>query len=269
MYRRTIVGKFLVVLGLFLTLVAGASGLASYQSSSDYTAEMGTGLGVGASPATASTPAHQTTIRQADPRPTTLPMLDLPAVREEETLGLSSPPAANEFPRLAADPEVAYERLWFPERLVIPSIGVDAPVVQISYEEVEFGGKLYRQWGVPETYAAGWHRSSATLGLAGNTVFNGHHNTKGEIFRDLENLQIGDRIMIRSGDQTFAYSVMLKLIVPERDQPLETRIANARWIQSTPDERLTLVSCWPYITNTHRIIVVATPTALEAREGVE
>jgi len=128
---------------------------------------------------------------------------------------------------------------------------------------------FYRQWGVPETYAAGWHRSSAPLGLAGNTVLNGHHNFKGEIFRDLEDLQVGDRIMIRSGDQTFAYAVMLKLIVPERDQPLETRIANARWIQSTLDERLTLVSCWPYTTNSHRIIVVATPTALDAKEGVQ
>jgi LPXTG-site transpeptidase (sortase) family protein len=37
------------------------------------------------------------------------------------------------------------------------------------------------------------------------------------------------------------------------------RQANARWIGPFNDERLTLVTCWPYTNNTHRVIVVAKP----------
>jgi sortase A len=40
----------------------------------------------------------------------------------------------------------------------------------------------------------------------------------------------------------------------------EKRLENARWIGPFPDERLTLVTCWPYTNNTHRVIVIAKPT---------
>ena len=39
------------------------------------------------------------------------------------------------------------------------------------------------------------------------------------------------------------------------------RRANAQWIAPTDDERLTLVTCWPYISNTHRLIIVAKPVS--------
>jgi hypothetical protein len=48
-------------------------------------------------------------------------------------------------------------------------------------------------------------------------------------------------------------------IVPEKDQPLEVRRENARWIGPSNDERLTLVTCWPRHDNTHRLILVALP----------
>jgi len=37
------------------------------------------------------------------------------------------------------------------------------------------------------------------------------------------------------------------------------RRQNARWIAPTTDERLTLVTCWPYTGNSHRLIIVAKP----------
>jgi sortase A len=37
------------------------------------------------------------------------------------------------------------------------------------------------------------------------------------------------------------------------------RLQNAQWIQPTTDERLTLVTCWPYNDNSHRLIIVARP----------
>jgi sortase A len=48
-------------------------------------------------------------------------------------------------------------------------------------------------------------------------------------------------------------------ILPEKGQPLSVRLKNAAWIQPTTDERLTLVTCWPYTSNTHRLIIVARP----------
>jgi sortase A len=49
------------------------------------------------------------------------------------------------------------------------------------------------------------------------------------------------------------------MILPERFESSEVRLQNARWIQHSEDERLTLISCWPYESNTHRVIVVAFP----------
>jgi sortase A len=46
---------------------------------------------------------------------------------------------------------------------------------------------------------------------------------------------------------------------------LEVRLANAEWIKATEDERITLITCWPYESNTHRVVVVAVP--VRAGEG--
>jgi sortase A len=50
--------------------------------------------------------------------------------------------------------------------------------------------------------------------------------------------------------------------VPEKYVSEQQRRGNARYIQPTPDDRLTLVSCWPRNDNTHRIIVIARPAHL-------
>ena len=44
-----------------------------------------------------------------------------------------------------------------------------------------------------------------------------------------------------------------------KNQSLEVRRENARWIGPSHDERLTLVTCWPRNDNTHRLILVALP----------
>jgi sortase A len=146
-----------------------------------------------------------------------------------------------------------------PDRLVIPSIYLDARVVPVTYKEIESDGDVYQQWYVPAEIAAGWQDGSALLGLPGNTVINGHHNAYGMVFKDLVKLSVGDVIIVYSGDIEYRYLVAEKLILPERGQLLETRLKNARWIQSSLDERLTLVTCWPATSNTHRVIIVAFP----------
>ncbi len=146
-----------------------------------------------------------------------------------------------------------------PVRIVIPTINLDAPVDRISLEKIVDGDQTYFQWPVPNEYLAGWHDNSARLGAAGNTVLNGHHNVHGEVFRDLIDLEEGAEIILYDKDKTFVYEVTVKELFEERGQPLEVRIDNAQWIAPTDDERVTLVTCWPYTDNSHRLVIVAQP----------
>lgn len=146
-----------------------------------------------------------------------------------------------------------------PERLVIPSIALDAPVVPAASRFVSIGGRRYREWLAPDRYAAGWHPLSARAGMPGNMVLSGHNNIAGAVFRRLTDVKIGDPIWIHTRDRIFRYEVTERHVLPERDQPLTVRQANARWIGPFPDERLTLVTCWPPWSNSHRLIVVARP----------
>lgn len=149
--------------------------------------------------------------------------------------------------------------IWLPEMLIIPSIDLQAPIDPVSYKVVEADGETYEQWFAPDSRTVGWHQTSAALGRPGNTVLNGHHNIFGEVFRDLHKLEVGDLLMIQSGSRFFEYVVGRVEILPERYQTIDTRLENSRWIQPSEDERITLVTCWPYESNTHRVIVVAVP----------
>ncbi len=148
-----------------------------------------------------------------------------------------------------------------PTRMVIPTIDLDTPVVAVGWETREINGQVVSNWIVPDAFAAGWHENSAVPGQVGNTVINGHHNIYGEVFRDLEDLEAGDEIRLSAGETVHYYSVTARHILKEKGEPLEVRIENASWILPSQDERLTLVTCWPYTNNTHRLIIVATPTS--------
>lgn len=159
----------------------------------------------------------------------------------------------------AADAVVANPQKGKPVRIVIPAIDVDAPVVEVSLDRFAVPGGAYYQWEVPEGYEAGWHDTSARLGQVGNTVLNGHHNVFGEIFRDLVDLEEGDEIILYDADTIFTYHVVEKEIVAERGEDLSIRLENSHWIEPTDDERITLITCWPYTNNTHRLVIVAKP----------
>jgi sortase A len=158
-----------------------------------------------------------------------------------------------------------------PTRIVAPAIGLDAPVVAMGWKTVEYKGQKVVEWDVPKD-AAGWHVNSAFAGQPGNTVLSGHHNIEGKVFRYVVDLEIGDEVILYAGDRAFAYTVTEKYILREAGMPWAVRQKNAQWIAPTADERLTLVTCWPYEWpgNTHRVIVVAKPRSdPERREGEE
>jgi len=144
-------------------------------------------------------------------------------------------------------------------RLVIPSIGLEAPIITVGYINYEVNGQATTTWAVPSSFAAGWHHTSAPPGQAGNTVLNGHQNIHGGVFRNLTALETGDEIIVYVGENAHHYRVSERHLLAEEGQPLAVRAENARWILPTQDERLTLVTCAPSAQSTHRLIVVALP----------
>jgi sortase A len=194
------------------------------------------------------------------PPPTALPApgTDTPAtvVRETPARPAATAPAASQP---ATDPVIVPPVQGEPDRLIIPAIDLDTLLIDVGWEVVERGDRRYTEWQTADN-AAGRHLNSARPGEQGNVVLSGHHNTKGEVFRRIseQELAAGDMIYLYDAQgQRYTYQVT------EVTEPLlevgasETqRLANARYIQPTSDARVTLVTCWPYWTNTHRIVVV-------------
>ncbi|MEZ4645254.1 MAG: sortase [Chloroflexota bacterium] len=198
--------------------------------------------------------------------PTLAAAANIPVIVDDE-------PGAARIPLTSIEPYTAYPDYFVsaadavvenphegkPVRIVIPKIDVDAPVTEVTLDRFAVTGGAYYQWEVPEGYEAGWHNTSAKLGQIGNTVLNGHHNVFGEIFRDLEDLEEGDEIIIYDADRAYTYAVVEKEIFAERGETIATRLENSKWIEPTDDERITLITCWPYTNNTHRLVIMAKP----------
>lgn len=148
----------------------------------------------------------------------------------------------------------------YPTRIQAPIISLDAPVVEMGWHVVEEAGQEVSEWEMPEN-EAGWHRNTARPGEGSNVVISGHNaSTGGQVFAELDELQVGDEITLwNDSNESFVYQVTEKTIVrtfaisDEADEYL--RIVT----EPTPQEQLTLISCWPSWTNTHRLIVIAQP----------
>jgi sortase A len=120
-------------------------------------------------------------------------------------------------------------------RIEIPAIGVDAPIVQgDSWEQLKKG--------------VGQHLGTTDPGKNGNLVVSAHNDIFGEIFRDLDQLAPGDEIIIHTVAQQFVYVVADTRIV----LPTEVSV-----LAPTQDPIATLISCYPYLVDNKRIVVIA------------
>ncbi len=166
------------------------------------------------------------------------------------------PPTATPAPQLANVALPAPRRA--PTRLIIPAINVDTKVREMGWKVVRYKGVSSSEWDIP-AYAAGWAKNSAVPGGGSNIVIVGHNNILGEVFRYLSNLQVGDTATLYVGNTPYTYRIEEKNIIRELGMPMSVRVKNAQWMAPTADERLTLISCWPYTGNSHRVIIVARP----------
>ncbi len=118
-------------------------------------------------------------------------------------------------------------------RIQIPAIDVDAPIVMgDGWEQLKKG--------------VGQHPGTANPGQPGNMVLSAHNDIYGEIFRDLDQLQPGDVILIHTHNRVYTYVVTEIHIVEPTD---------VQWMAPTPDPTVTLISCYPYLVDNQRIIV--------------
>ena len=117
----------------------------------------------------------------------------------------------------------------------IPKIGVEKAVVEGV--------------GVPELKKGPGHYPKTPLpGQPGNSAIAGHRTTYGAPFFRLDELVAGDKIFVSTKQGRFEYRMTeLKKVTPKQVEVLDP----------TPDNRLTLTTCEPRFSATHRLIAVA------------
>lgn len=115
----------------------------------------------------------------------------------------------------------------------IPRLELNAPVVQgDDWEALKRG--------------VGQHIGSANPGENGNLVLSGHNDIYGEVFRHLDQLEPGDEIVILTAETRYVYTVTQRQLVA----PTFVEV-----MFPTTDATVTLISCYPYMINTQRIII--------------
>ena len=118
-------------------------------------------------------------------------------------------------------------------RIQIPSIEIDAPVVQgDGWEQLKKG--------------VGQNIGSANPGQNGNVVLSAHNDVYGELFRYLDKLQPGDQVVIYTQQRQYTYVVDRTALV----EPTAVEV-----MASTGSPTVTLISCYPYLVNDQRIVV--------------
>ncbi len=118
-------------------------------------------------------------------------------------------------------------------RLQIPALNVDAPVRHgTDWEQLKLG--------------VGHYVGTANPGERGNLVLAAHNDVYGELFRHLDQLKPGDEVIAYAGQQRYRYAITESRIV----KPTQVEV-----MLPTSEATLTLISCYPYLIDTERIVV--------------
>ena len=122
-------------------------------------------------------------------------------------------PVASQIPPLVAVTPTPEARLPI-THLVIASIDLDSDVVAAPL--VESDGA--QTWQVP-AFKAGHADDTAGAGQRGNAVLMGHVSSlhSGDVFKNLDRVQVGDEVEVFSGERHFTYRVYETRAVPRTD----------------------------------------------------
>jgi sortase A len=120
-------------------------------------------------------------------------------------------------------------------RIQIPAINVDSPIVQgDGWEQLKRG--------------VAQHIGTPNPGEGSNIVLSGHNDVYGEVFRDLDRLNPGDVVILFTSQRHYTYVITgAQMVTPKAVEVMAP----------TPDARVTLISCHPYLVEIHRIVITA------------
>jgi len=210
-----------------------------------------------ARPAVSHTP---TTQPSPTPTPTAIPIQTPGPTPTPVSLLVTATPTVIPTPGETSTheaPELApmHHATW--TRIQAPAANIDATIVEVGIKLVGLPETPRAEWEVA-AFAAGHHRDSAYPGEVGNIVLTAHHNILGEVFRDLWELEPGDEIFLTDSNSiVYRYVTRQVHILQDSGLPAADRAAHLQYLERRPEPILTLVTCWPYETNTHRTVVVA------------
>jgi sortase A len=211
-------------------------------------------------PNNAQTPTANVATRAAQPVATTAAGPDRAIIAAQSPATTATPTTSEPTAAVTPTPK---PKMPLPTHIQIPSIGVDSDIIEVGVSPTVVDGQELLTWDVAP-YAVGHDFSSASPGEGENVVLSGHDDWQGEVFKNLYKIKQGAEIDVQAGNRTVKYRVDDILLLPEVGQPLEKRLENAKFIGTTGDERLTLVTCWPYGVDDHRVIVIAHPMPQQA-----
>jgi len=105
------------------------------------------------------------------------------------------------------------------------------------------------RYDIVPAYGVTRFADSAPLGQPGLSLMSGHDDIDGSIFRYLGALRTGDTVVVTRGARAYRYVVRSVTVVT----PDDVRLLNATYTRPT----LALISCTPYLVDTHRVVVIA------------
>jgi sortase A len=232
-----------------------------------------------ATPVIPTVPPAPPTVIPTRPAATATPAAAAPLDTATQRPKVGPSPTTTSAAGVAPVPTYAAVSASTPVRLVVdlPGRKLAAPVVEMGWKVIQTADGPRSDWVIPKN-EAGHHMNSAMLGEPGNLVISGHNNIYGQVFRPIslawdddtrikvDNFTDESRVLdgrsiqlFDASGKQFNYTVTGFYRLKDTGVSLQQRIANARYMQPTDETQVTLITCWPPSSNTHRLVLIAKP----------
>lgn len=134
------------------------------------------------------------------------------------------------------------------EKIVIPSIGVEAPIIFPENKNEYVLQKALENGVVYWPNSASINEKGTIIILGHSSAYPWYQGNYGSVFSLLNKLGEGDSIFLFSDKEKYVYEVVGKEIEVPKDLTLETQ---------KEESVLYLISCWPINTDWKRIVIKA------------
>ncbi len=156
----------------------------------------------------------------------------------------------------AQDTELSIEITPYENRIIIPKIGKNIPLVDIKQQKVSGTDELEEIFMEELENGVIRYPGSAKPGEDGNSFIFGHSSNfpwmkwdYNSVFALLDNLEDEDEVIVYYGQEKYTYKISRKEVIRPGDVSILRSNANNR-------SQLTLMTCWPIGTTLNRLILI-------------